>query len=174
MAAFLAAIDDLVRQGQHGPLPDETQIVYISPLKALSNDIQHNLEQPLNGILEVLKNRNFAPVGIRTMVRTGDTPQAARNAMRKHPPHILVTTPESLYILLTSDGGRDILRTVRSVIVDEIHAVAGSKRAPICVEFGATRGARGKTASTDRSFRNPETDRTSSAIASWRTRRATL
>ena len=136
LAAFLAAVDDLVRQGQIRPLPDETQIVYISPLKALSNDIQRNLEQPLNGILQVLKNRDFAQVGIRTMVRTGDTSQAARAAMRKHPPHILVTTPESLYILLTSDGGRETLRTVRSVIVDEIHAIAGSKRgAHLCLSL---------------------------------------
>ena len=128
LAAFLAAIDDLIRQGQSNPLPDETQILYVSPLKALSNDIQHNLEQPLNGILDVLKKRDFAEVGIRTMVRTGDTPQSARTAMRKTPPHILVTTPESLYILLTSDGGRQILGKVGSVIVDEIHAIAGSKR----------------------------------------------
>ena len=136
LAAFLAAIDDLVRQGQNGPLADETQIVYVSPLKALSNDIQHNLEQPLNGILEVLKKRGLSEVGIRTMVRTGDTPQSARTAMRKHPPHILVTTPESLYILLTSDGGRETLRTVRSVIVDEIHAIAGSKRgAHLCLSL---------------------------------------
>ena len=136
LAAFLAAIDDLVRQGQNGPLPEETQIVYVSPLKALSNDIQHNLEQPLDGILEVLKNHDLPAVEIRTKVRTGDTPQSARAAMRKHPPHILVTTPESLYILLTSDGGRDTLRTVRSVIVDEIHAIAGSKRgAHLCLSL---------------------------------------
>ena len=127
-AAFLSAIDDLVRQGESGPLPDETQVVYVSPLKALSNDIQRNLEQPLAAIREELASLEQPDVDIRTLVRTGDTPAAAREAMRRRPPHIVVTTPESLYILLTSDGGRNMLRTTRTVIVDEIHAVAGSKR----------------------------------------------
>ncbi len=127
-AAFLAAIDDLVRQGQHGNLEDETQVVYISPLKALSNDIQRNLEQPLAAIRDELLIHGLADVEVRTLVRTGDTPAAARAAMRRRPPHIIVTTPESLYILLTSEGGRNILRTTRTVIVDEIHAIAGSKR----------------------------------------------
>ena len=127
-AAFLSAIDDLVHQGERAPLPDETQVVYISPLKALSNDIQRNLEQPLAAIREELRTRGQPDVDIRTLVRTGDTPASARAAMRRRPPHIVVTTPESLYILLTSEGGRNILRTTRSVIVDEIHAVAASKR----------------------------------------------
>ncbi len=127
-AAFLSAIDDLVRQGERAPLPDETQVVYVSPLKALSNDIQRNLEQPLAAIREELKARGLPDVDIRTLVRTGDTPASTREAMRRRPPHIVVTTPESLYILLTSEGGRKILRTTRSVIVDEIHALAGSKR----------------------------------------------
>ncbi len=127
-AAFLSAIDDLVRQGQDGTLADETQVVYISPLKALSNDIQRNLEQPLAAIRDELLTRGLADVEVRTLVRTGDTPAAAREAMRRRPPHIIVTTPESLYILLTSEGGRNILRTTRTVIVDEIHAIAGSKR----------------------------------------------
>ncbi|MFQ5995921.1 MAG: DEAD/DEAH box helicase [Acidiferrobacterales bacterium] len=127
-AAFLSAIDDLVRQGKSGPLPDETQVVYVSPLKALSNDIQRNLEQPLAAIREELAALQQPDVDIRTLVRTGDTPAATREAMRRRPPHIVVTTPESLYILLTSDGGRSMLRTTRTVIVDEIHAVAGSKR----------------------------------------------
>ena len=127
-AAFLSAIDDLVHQGERAPLPDETQVVYVSPLKALSNDIQRNLEQPLAAIREELRTRGQPDVDIRTLVRTGDTPASARAAMRRRPPHIVVTTPESLYILLTSEGGRNILRTTRSVIVDEIHAVAASKR----------------------------------------------
>jgi ATP-dependent Lhr-like helicase len=127
-AAFLSAIDDLVRQGQNSMLADETQVVYVSPLKALSNDIQRNLEQPLVAIRDELSTRGLTDVEVRTLVRTGDTPAAAREAMRRRPPHIIVTTPESLYILLTSEGGRNILRTTRTVIVDEIHAIASSKR----------------------------------------------
>src|SRR5882762_8489511 len=128
LAAFLAAIDDLVKQGVAGTLPDETQIVYVSPLKALSNDIKKNLEAPLAGIREELAARGLPDVAIRTLVRTGDTPQAERAQMRRTPPHILVTTPESLYILLGSESGRQILSRARSVIVDEIHAVAPNKR----------------------------------------------
>jgi ATP-dependent Lhr-like helicase len=128
LAAFLAAIDSLVRQAEAGELQDLTQVVYVSPLKALSNDIRRNLELPLSGIREQLRRQGFPDADIRTLVRTGDTPQHERLAMRKRPPHILVTTPESLYILLTSQGGREMLRTTRTVIVDEIHAVAGSKR----------------------------------------------
>ncbi|MEO7478310.1 MAG: DEAD/DEAH box helicase, partial [Lysobacteraceae bacterium] len=130
LAAFLAAIDDLVRRGEAagGVLPDATSVIYISQLKALSNDIQLNLEAPLAGIRERLCNLGFPDVEIRTAVRTGDTPQAERTAMRKTPPHILVTTPESLYVLLGSDSGRAGLATARTVIVDEIHAVAASKR----------------------------------------------
>ncbi|MGH8284708.1 MAG: DEAD/DEAH box helicase, partial [Steroidobacteraceae bacterium] len=127
-AAFLAAIDGLVRDGVAGALPDETSVVYVSPLKALSNDIHRNLEAPLAGIREELAALGLPDVGIRTLVRTGDTPQAERASMRRLPPHILVTTPESLYILLGSESGRKILSTTRSVIVDEIHAVAGNKR----------------------------------------------
>ncbi|HVR99920.1 MAG TPA: DEAD/DEAH box helicase, partial [Thermoanaerobaculia bacterium] len=130
LAAFLAAIDDLIRQGlaAGGRLPDETQVVYVSPLKALSNDIQKNLEEPLAGIREELASLGLPDVEVRTLVRTGDTPQSERTGMVRRPPHILVTTPESLFILLTSDGGRGILKTVRTVIVDEIHAVADDKR----------------------------------------------
>ncbi|HYY16408.1 MAG TPA: DEAD/DEAH box helicase, partial [Gammaproteobacteria bacterium] len=128
LAAFLVAIDDLVRQAENGTLMEATQVVYISPLKALSNDIQRNLEQPLRGILEHFRQQNPRGIDIRTMVRTGDTSQADRQAMRKHPPHIVVTTPESFYILLTSEGGRRMLSTTRTVIVDELHAVAGNKR----------------------------------------------
>ena len=128
LAAFLAAIDDLVRQGLEGELPDATQVVYVSPLKALSNDIHRNLEAPLAGIREQLRRSGLADVEIRTWVRTGDTPAAERGRMRRRPPHILVTTPESLYVLLGSESGRAMLKTARSVIVDEIHAVAPNKR----------------------------------------------
>ncbi|MFA9461334.1 DEAD/DEAH box helicase [Thiohalorhabdus sp. Cl-TMA] len=128
LAAFLAALDDLVRQAEAGPLENAVQVVYVSPLRALSNDIRLNLEAPLAGIEERLNAAGSAPTGIRTMVRTGDTPQAERDAMRKRPPHILVTTPESLHILLTSESGRGMLETTRTVIVDEIHAMAPSKR----------------------------------------------
>jgi ATP-dependent Lhr-like helicase len=128
LAAFLAAIDDLVRLGVEGKLDDTTHVVYVSPLKALSNDIQHNLQIPLAGIQEELRAMGLPAVNIRTFVRTGDTPQAERTAMTKRPPHIIVTTPESLYILLTSEGGRRMLETARTLIVDEIHAVVGDKR----------------------------------------------
>src|SRR5436190_681501 len=128
LAAFLAAIDGLVRQGFDGGLSDETQIVYVSPLKALSNDIQRNLEVPLAGIRESLKAQGLPDVDIRTWVRTGDTPPGERERMRRRPPHIVVTTPESLYILLGSGSGRAMLATTRTVIVDEIHALAANKR----------------------------------------------
>ena len=100
LAAFLAAIDALVRQGLAGGLKDETQIIYVSPLKALSNDIRRNLETPLAGIAEALAARGLPEISIRSWVRTGDTPQGERQAMRRRPPHIVVTTPESLYTLL--------------------------------------------------------------------------
>ena len=128
LAAFLASIDDLVRQGQYGSLDEGTQIVYVSPLKALSNDIHANLQVPLKGIKKILKERGRPDVPIRVAVRTGDTPMSERAAMTKHPPHILVTTPESLYLLLTSTGGRRILTGVHTVIIDEIHALVGNKR----------------------------------------------
>src|SRR5256886_4005805 len=128
LAAFLAAIDALVRRGVEGALPDETFVVYVSPLKALSNDIQRNLEAPLAGIRTELAALGLKDVEIRTLVRTGDTPQSERASMRRRPPHIVVTTPESLYILLGSDSGRKMLATTRTVIVDEIHALAPNKR----------------------------------------------
>ena len=118
LAAFLICIDDLVRRSHLGPLPDETEVVYVSPLKALSNDVQKNLEQPIAEMR----------VPIRTAVRTGDTLPAERQQMTKKPPHILVTTPESLFILLTSEKPRRMLSTVKTVIVDEIHAIADDKR----------------------------------------------
>ena len=129
LAAFLAAIEQLVREGiAGGGLADETHIVYVSPLKALSNDIRRNLEAPLAGIRTELQALGLPDVDIRTFVRTGDTPQSERTAMRKRPPHIVVTTPESLYILLGSESGRKMLSTTRTVIVDEIHAMVGTKR----------------------------------------------
>jgi ATP-dependent Lhr-like helicase len=128
LAAFLTAIDDLVRLGVEGKLDDTTHVVYVSPLKALSNDIQRNLQIPLAGIQEELRALGLPEVNIRTFVRTGDTPAGERTAMTKRPPHIVVTTPESLYILLTSEGGRRMLQTTRTLIVDEIHAVVGDKR----------------------------------------------
>src|SRR6266571_1338920 len=127
-AAFLAAIDSLLRQGLDGTLSDETQVLYVSPLKALSNDVQKNLAEPLAEIRRTLEQLCLPDVEIRTVVRTGDTPAPDRQQMVKRPPHILVTTPESLYLILTSERARDMLRTVRSVIVDEIHAVARDKR----------------------------------------------
>src|SRR5438876_10927708 len=128
LAAFLAAIDALVRRGVEAALPDETCVVYVSPLKALSNDIQRNLEAPLAGIRAELAALGYRDVEIRTLVRTGDTPQSERASMRRRPPHIVVTTPESLYVLLGSDSGRKMLSTTRTVIVDEIHALAPNKR----------------------------------------------
>jgi ATP-dependent Lhr-like helicase len=128
LTAFLAAIDTLVCESRNAPLPDETQVLYVSPLKALSNDIRLNLQAPLAGIDQQLSLMGLPGHGIRTAVRTGDSTTAERNAMRRRAPHILVTTPESLYVLLGSDSGRAMLSSVRTVIVDEIHAVADSKR----------------------------------------------
>jgi ATP-dependent Lhr-like helicase len=128
LAAFLAAIDELVRQGLRSELKDETQVVYVSPLKALSNDIQRNLELPLAQIRQALQAAGLPGVEIRTWVRTGDTPSGERQRMGRRPPHIVVTTPESLYVLLGSETGRRMLTTTRTVIVDEIHALAPNKR----------------------------------------------
>ncbi len=130
LTAFLCAIDELVRDALagDGTLPDATLVLYVSPLKALSNDIRTNLDAPLAGIAHELAARGLPVPGIRTAVRTGDTTQAERAALRKRAPHILVTTPESLYVLLSSESGRRMLATVRTVIVDEIHALAGNKR----------------------------------------------
>src|SRR5262249_43415874 len=128
LAAFLVCIDALVRKALSGGLRDQTEIVSVSPLKALGNDIQKNLEGPLGEILQLAGERGLLVPPIRTAVRTGDTLAHERRAMITHPPHILVTTPESLYILLTAARSREILKTVESVIVDEIHAVADDKR----------------------------------------------
>jgi len=122
LAAYLAAIDGLMRQGSS--LLDQTTVLYVSPLRALSNDVQKNLQTPLAELAEMDPDLPK----VRVQVRTGDTPARERAAMLKKPPHFLVTTPESLYILLTSAGGREMLKTVRTVIVDEIHAIARDKR----------------------------------------------
>jgi len=121
LAAFLACLDSMIREG--AALRDETQVLYVSPLKALANDVRKNLLEPL----AELRALPDVPE-IRTAVRTGDTPQSERQAMLRKPPHVLVTTPESLYLLLTSEGGRKLLRTVRTAVIDEIHAVARDKR----------------------------------------------
>src|SRR5262245_4759546 len=141
LAAFLASLDALFRQATEDHLPDETQVVYVSPLKALSNDIRKNLQEPLSGIRAVLGEANGHPssvaaatygaasnIDVRAEVRTGDTTAAQRQALIKRPPHILVTTPESLYLLLTSESGRGMLRTARTLILDEIHAVVDDRR----------------------------------------------
>jgi ATP-dependent helicase Lhr and Lhr-like helicase len=128
LAAFLACIDRLVRKALDGGLQDRTEVLYVSPLKALGNDIQKNLEVPLGEILRLAAERGILMPEIRTAVRTGDTLAHERRLMLKRPPHILVTTPESLYILLTAEKSREVLRTVETVIVDEIHAIADDKR----------------------------------------------
>src|SRR6266568_75031 len=128
LAAFLASLDALFREGVEADLPDETQVVYVSPLKALSNDIRKNLQEPLAGIRALLGETNGLEIDVRADVRTGDTTAAQRQALIKKPPHILVTTPESLYLLLTSDSGRQMLSTARTLILDEIHAVVDDRR----------------------------------------------
>ncbi|HEX4403990.1 MAG TPA: DEAD/DEAH box helicase, partial [Polyangia bacterium] len=130
LAAFLSTLDQLVIEAiaNGGELPERTSVVYVSPLKALSNDIRRNLEEPLAELRALAPELGYPAPAIRTAVRTGDTSQAERRDAVRHPPHVLVTTPESLYILLTSDSGRRALRDVRTVIVDEIHAMAADKR----------------------------------------------
>ncbi|MFO0731055.1 MAG: DEAD/DEAH box helicase [Nitrospiraceae bacterium] len=128
LAAFLSCIDSLFRQALDRDLRDETQVLYVSPLKALSNDVQKNLQQPLTEIGQAAMATGLLLPELRVVVRTGDTPMLERQNMLKRPPHILITTPESLFILLTAEKSRRMLRTVRTVIVDEIHAVAPNKR----------------------------------------------
>ncbi len=128
LAAFLICLDQLVREARTGALPDETRVVYVSPLKALSNDVRKNLEIPLAQIRELAEKRGVSLAPIRTAVRTGDTPMYERQQMGRKPPHILVTTPESLYILMTAEKSRAMLRSTRTLIVDEIHAIADDKR----------------------------------------------
>ena len=128
LAAFLASLDRLFREGAQTALPDETQVVYVSPLKALSNDIRKNLQEPLAGIRALLRETEGQDIDVRAEVRTGDTTAAQRQALIKKPPHILVTTPESLYLLLTSESGRRMLTTAQTLIMDEIHAVVDDRR----------------------------------------------
>ncbi|HYA64993.1 MAG TPA: DEAD/DEAH box helicase, partial [Candidatus Sulfotelmatobacter sp.] len=128
LAAFLACIDRMVRKALSGDLRDRTEVLYVSPLKALGNDIKTNLEIPLGEIQRLAMERGLLLPEIRAAVRTGDTLMHERRAMLQRPPHILVTTPESLYILLTAEKSREMLRSVDTVIVDEIHAVADDKR----------------------------------------------
>src|SRR6266481_2530088 len=129
LAAFLTSIDQLLRESlEAGELPDEVRVLYVSPLKALSADIHKNLAEPRREMRRIAEEMGSPPVGITAAVRTGDTPQAERAAMLRTPPHILVTTPESLYLLLTAERSREMLRTARTVIVDEIHAVIGTRR----------------------------------------------
>src|SRR5947208_9519509 len=128
LAAFLTALDDLFQEGLRGALPDEVRVVYVSPLKALSADVHKNLAEPRRGVRRVAAELGLEAPRITAAVRTGDTTQAERAAMLRTPPHILVTTPESLYLLLTAARSREMLRTVRTVIVDEIHAVIGTRR----------------------------------------------
>lgn len=128
LAAFLIALDSLIRKSRSGELQNCTEVLYVSPLKALGNDVQKNLDVPLSGIADLAAQEGILLAPIRTAVRTGDTPAAERQQMAKNAPHILVTTPESLFILLTSESGRKMLRRVNTLILDEIHAVAGSKR----------------------------------------------
>src|SRR5499427_7466105 len=128
LAAFLHCLDALVQQAASGGLEDATDVVYVSPLRALSNDIRRTLEEPLGELRAIATEMGAATLDIRTAVRTGDTSAAERRQGAKRPPHVLVTTPESLYILLTSESGRRGLSGVRTVIVDEIHAIAPDKR----------------------------------------------
>src|SRR6202011_780861 len=128
LAAFTLCLDDLIRRAAEGELPDETIVVYVAPLKALTNDIRKNLETPLGELLAAAEARGIALAPIRTATRTGDTPQAERARMLRKPPHVLVTTPESLFILLTAEKSRRLFARVQTVIVDEIHAMAADKR----------------------------------------------
>src|SRR5438132_4648060 len=128
LAAFLACLDRLVRAALAGSLQDETEVVYVSPLKALSNDIQKNLERPLQEIAKLAGEKGLLMPPIRVAVRTGDTPMAERQQMIRRPPHVLVTTPESLFILLTAERSRQLLKTTKTFVIDEIHALVDDKR----------------------------------------------
>ena len=128
LAAFLISIDRLIRKAETGDLEEKVEVVYVSPLKALSNDIQRNLDEPLEQLAEIAEELGYDLPPIRTALRTGDTTQAERQAIVKHPPHILITTPESLYLMITAERSREILRTATTVIVDEVHALIRDKR----------------------------------------------
>ena len=166
LAAFLASLDSLFGEGLSGKLRDQTQILYVSPLKALSNDIHKNLEQPLTAIREALRSLESRDVDIRAAVRTGDTPSAKRQAILRKPPHILVTTPESFYLLLTSESGRKLLAPARTLIVDEIHALVGNRRGShLSSQHRAAGCAREASVAADRPFGNAKADRRGGAIS---------
>jgi ATP-dependent Lhr-like helicase len=128
LAAFLVCLDDLLRASIRGELCDSSHVVYVSPLKALSNDVHKNLSEPMREIADLAHRRGVALPEIRVALRTGDTPAYERQAMARKAPHIWITTPESLYLLLTSSSGRRGLQGARTLILDEIHAVVGNKR----------------------------------------------
>jgi ATP-dependent Lhr-like helicase len=128
LAAFTTALDGLIRRAAAGPLPDEILVVYVSPLKALTNDVRKNLETPLGELLALAAEQNIALAPIRTATRTGDTSQSDRARMLRKPPHVLVTTPESLYMMLTAEKSRALFTHVEAIVVDEIHALARDKR----------------------------------------------
>ncbi|HHV10895.1 MAG TPA: DEAD/DEAH box helicase [Clostridiales bacterium] len=132
LSAFLVYIDQLVAQARKGSLAKELQLIYVSPLKSLAGDIRENLRRPLNGILEEERKDNpstaITPFDIKIAIRTGDTPQKERRSMIKNPPHILITTPESLFLMLTSRSGQGLLQTAKAIIIDELHALVDSKR----------------------------------------------
>ena len=172
LSAFLICLDSLVRAAREGTLRDETIAVYVSPLKALSNDIHKNLETPLAEITALAAEKGILLPPIRTAVRTGDTPMWERQQMGKRPPHILVTTPESLYILLTAEGSRRMLRTTRTVIVDEIHAMADDKRGSHLALSLARLDALvdGSETAARRAFGDGQADRRSGAVLERRAR----
>ena len=179
LAAFLTAIDDLVREGCASPLADEVRVVYVSPLKALSADIHKNLAEPRRGIRRLGEESGIEVPRLTAAVRTGDTTSSERAAMLRTPPHILVTTPESLYLLLTAERSRQMLRTVRTVIVDEIHAVIGTRRGShlaltlerleaVC----AASGERPPASAAHRPLGHAETDRRGRALPGRQRRHA--
>ena len=154
LAAFLASIDDLVRRSLDAGLPSKTQVVYVSPLKALSNDIENNLQIPMKGINEELEKMGLSESGIRVQVRTGDTPASARTKMTKTPPHILITTPESLYLILTSKNGREMLSDVHTLT----RSCRQQARVPYVFIGRETRSSYKQASYKNRTFGNTKTD----------------
>ena len=173
LAAFLAAIDELTKEGLRQPLADKVRVVYVSPLKALSTDIHRNLAEPLAGIRRLAHEAGLPAPAITTAVRTGDTTSSERAAMLRTPPHILVTTPESLYLLLTSDRSRAMLRDVETVIVDEIHAVIGTRRgAHLALSLERLEHVAGRRAAPHRLVGDAEADRGGRPLSDRRRRAA--
>ncbi len=166
LAAFLWSIDRLIKQALGGALQERTSVVYVSPLKALGNDIAKNLQAPLAEIYQLAGREGILLPTIRVAVRSGDTPAHERQAMVRRPPHILITTPESLYILLTAARSREFLRTAETLIVDEIHAIAQDKRGAHLALVARAAGSLGAApAAAHRLERDAETDRRSGAAA---------